>query len=67
MEKKRVEDSIFPSMGPVMAERLATEGAGVGAMLHPDISKRFRYPSMGDPPRSKPVSAAFTDDVGICN
>ncbi|MGA2401170.1 MAG: hypothetical protein ABSG91_05615 [Syntrophobacteraceae bacterium] len=57
MQKKRVEGLKFPSLNPIMGERKAAEEARINGILHPDTSRRFRYPSIGDPPPPEPTRA----------
>jgi hypothetical protein len=53
----------FPSMQPILTEREKAEQARVADILHPDLSKRLRFPSLGDPPRAKPVRTDFKSDA----
>jgi hypothetical protein len=53
----------FPSMQPILTEREKAEQARISNILNPDLSKRLRFPSLGDPPRVKPVRAEFKSDA----
>jgi hypothetical protein len=56
----------FPSMAPVMAQRKAAKQARVNAIANPpDTSKRLRFPSLGDPPRSEPKRSDFEEKPGL--
>ncbi len=61
--KKTAPGLTFPSMAPVLAERQKAEQHRISDILHPDTSKRFRYPSLGDAPRAGPVRAEFKSDA----
>jgi hypothetical protein len=60
MEKKKIVPGLtWPSMQPILTEREKAEQARISDILHPDTSRRLRYPSMGDPPREKPKRSDF--------
>jgi hypothetical protein len=53
----------FPSMAPILAEREKAEQGRIADIIHPDTSKRLRFPSLGDAPRARPVRAEFKSDA----
>ena len=63
MQQKKVPGLTFPSMASVLSERQKAEAGRIADILHPDTSKRLRFPSLGDAPRARPVRTEFKSDA----
>lgn len=55
----------IPSMAPIMAAREKAEQQRINKILNPDVSRRLRFVSLGDPPRPEPQRSDFEDKPSL--
>ena len=67
-ERIQAVEDIWDSIAAVpeavpLSERQKAEAGRIADILHPDTSKRLRFPSLGDAPRARPVRTEFKSDA----